>query len=93
MDSWERTAKVLLNNAREFLESLRDEIRLNEVTLASLLGVQSTFVLGLADASLYSFSIGLDEVVESSYRLFVEDLALKRVQPTVSIGDIVLAIK
>ncbi|AEO13956.1 hypothetical protein [Thermococcus sp. AM4] len=74
MDEWERTAKVLLANAREFLERLRDEVRLNEVTVASLLDIQSTFVLGLADASLYAFSIGRDEVVESSYRLFLEGL-------------------
>jgi len=64
MNDWERTARVLLDNAREFLEGLRDEVRLNEVTLASLLEVQSTFVLGLADASLYAFSIERDEIVE-----------------------------
>ena len=74
VEDWERTARVLLANAREFLERLRDEVRLNEVTLASLLDVQSTFVLGLADASLYAFSIGRDEIVESSYRLFLEGL-------------------
>ncbi|KUH31683.1 hypothetical protein APY94_12120 [Thermococcus celericrescens] len=74
MDEWERTAKVLLDNAREFLERLRDEVRLNEVTLASLLEVQSTFVLGLADASLYAFPLGRDDVIEGSYRLFLEGL-------------------
>ncbi len=74
VEDWERTARVLLANAREFLERLRDEVRLNEVTVASLLDVQSTFVLGLADASLYAFSIGRDETVESSYRLFLEGL-------------------
>ena len=76
MDEWERTAKVLLANARELLERLRDEVRLNEVTVASLLDVQSTFVLGLADASLYAFSMGLDDIVERSYRLFLEGLGV-----------------
>jgi len=74
MEDRKRTAKVLLDNAREFLEGLRDRVRFNEVTLETLLDVQSVFILGLADASLYAFSIGHDEVVEDSYRLFLEGL-------------------
>ncbi|WP_297065054.1 hypothetical protein [Thermococcus sp.] len=74
MDDWERASKVLIDNAREFLERLRNEVRLNEVTLATLLEVQSTFVLGLADASLYAFSLYNDDDVELSYRLFLEGL-------------------
>lgn len=79
MEDWERTAKVLLANAREFLEMLRYEVRLDEVTLESLLEVQSTFVLGLADASLYAFSLERDELVERAYRLFLEGLDVLKV--------------
>lgn len=76
MDEWGRTARVLLDNAREFLEGLRDEVRLGEVTLETLFGVQSTFVLGLGDASLYAFSAGRDDIVEDSYGLFLDGLSV-----------------
>ncbi|WP_297490888.1 hypothetical protein [Thermococcus sp.] len=79
MDEWERTARVLLDNAREFLEGLRDKVRLGEVTLETLFGVQSTFILGLGDASLYAFSTGRDDVVEDSYGLFLDGLSVLRV--------------
>ncbi len=78
MDEWERTAGVLLDNAREFLEELRDKLRLGEVTLEALFGVQSTFILGLGDASLYAFSTGRDDLVEDSYGLFLDALSVLR---------------
>lgn len=68
----ERTARTLLENSKSVLNELKTRVSENNVTLAFLLDIQSLFVLGLGDASLYAFALNMDDVVEESYKIFRE---------------------
>jgi hypothetical protein len=72
----ERTVRVLLGNARDMLQEIGEKIEKERVNLSLLLDVQSLFVLGLSDVSLYSFALGLDDLVEEAYETFVEGYQL-----------------
>lgn len=72
----ERTARTLLENSKSVLNELKTRVSENNVTLAFLLDIQSLFVLGLGDASLYAFALNMDDVVEESYKIFREGYSL-----------------
>ncbi|MBP1912194.1 hypothetical protein [Thermococcus stetteri] len=76
MPDEERTARTLLANSRSVLNELRKRIAENNVTLTFLLDIQSLFVLGLGDASLYAFALNLDDLVEEAYETFREGYSL-----------------
>ncbi|ASJ00686.1 hypothetical protein A3K92_03940 [Thermococcus gorgonarius] len=72
------SVEILERNARGLLRELEVRVNNNGIDLAFLLDVQSTFILGLSDLSLYSFALKLDDIVEKSYRTFVEGYELLR---------------
>ncbi|ASJ02821.1 hypothetical protein A3L09_05900 [Thermococcus profundus] len=72
----ERVPRVLLDSAREVLGQLRERVLNRTVDLGLLLDVQSLFILGLSDASLYAFALRFDDLVEESYGIFREGYVL-----------------
>ncbi|WP_238516191.1 hypothetical protein [Thermococcus gammatolerans] len=69
---------ILARDAGETLRRLKERIENQSIDSLFLLDVQSTFVLGLSDLSLYSFALELDDLVEDSYTTFVRGYKVLR---------------
>ncbi|MDI3476271.1 MAG: hypothetical protein PWQ95_1999 [Thermococcaceae archaeon] len=76
LENIERTLQVLLDNARDVLRELKERTEKGKVDILFLLDVQSSFILGLSDVSLYAFVLEREELVEEVYETFLEGYEL-----------------